>query len=72
MRGRNAHHHMHGDTGNGPMHPRRLMTAVLAGAALFASVSAARAEGVPVLDTASFWRMHYTLRLPVYLKDGQL
>ena len=27
---------------------------------------------VPVLDTAGFWRMHYTLRLPVYLKDGEV
>ena len=51
---------------------RRTLIAVLLGCALLVHAVDADDARVPVLDTASFWRMHYTLRYPVYLKDGKV
>ena len=36
------------------------------------AASADEEAAVPVLDTAGFWRMHYTLRLPVLLREGKV
>lgn len=40
--------------------------------ALTASASADEDVGEPVLDTSGFWRVHYTMRLPVLLREGKL
>ncbi len=55
------------------MMPNRI--ALLAALLLFlfaASATRANDEAVPVLDTAGFWRMHFTFALPVYLEDGKV